>query len=174
MTSIIRIPQTMVEQAKEACSAIKGLVKAKLSVSEDGTVEIEGDALEEQRVCLVMKAIGRGFDKEDALLLLDDEYELRAINLKDYFSSPGHFKRIKGRVIGRGGSIKKSIESSTFSRISVWGNHISIIAPYYSLPYAEEAVGMIIRGSKHSTLGNYLSKARKDLIYTQLKGEKNV
>lgn len=172
MTSITKIPQTMAGHVREACASLR--LKTRIEVEEDGTVRVDGDAIEEQRVLLMVKALGRGFEKDEALLLLNDDYDLRVINLKDYFGSKSHFQRIKARVIGRRGSIKKSIEGATLSRISISGNHISIIAPYYSLPCAEEAVSMLIKGSKHSTLANYLARKRKELFYAQLKGERNV
>lgn len=112
---------------------------------------------------MLLTAIARGFDLEQASLLKNPNYSLYIVDLDEFFNTQNRIRVIKGRVIGREGSIKAAIEQATDSKISVFYNTISVIAPYYSYNYILRAINMLINGSKHASVLNFLSKV-KDII----------
>lgn len=145
----------------------------KISISKDGVVSISGDGDSVYFAAEVVKAIGRGFNPIIAKKLFNEDYSLEVIDLHDFYNTKNAIVRIKGRVIGEKGRIREAIEKATDSNISVYGDTVSIIAPYYTMPYAKEAVEKLIRGARHSTVERFLARAREELMYIKLKGGKH-
>ena len=83
--------------------------KSKITVdSQEGDVFISGeDGLGLFNANEVIKAIGRGFNPDVALLLLKPDYVFEPINIKDYAKSKNSELRLKGRVIGKEGKSPK-------------------------------------------------------------------
>ena len=70
----------------------------------------------------VIKAISRGFNPKKAIKLMEDDYGLEIFNLMRILGkSKKRVKRIKGRIIGRNGEMRKAIERFTDSFVSVYG-----------------------------------------------------
>lgn len=134
----------------------------------DGEVTLEGS---EEKVYFakdIIKAIGRGFKPGRALLLAKDDYSFVLISLKDYYHTKSSIRRIKGRIIGEEGKIRKEIEVATDSYLSIYGHTVGIIAKYDTIAFAEEAIHKLIGGCEHSTLINYLSDVRKTVFNKRL------
>ncbi len=105
----------------------------------------------------VLNAINRGFNPTKALKLLEDNYELEVFNLLTILGkSEKRIKRIKGRLIGRNGEVRKAIERYAESFISVYGKTVSIIADYENMQIARKAVSMIINGMPHHVVLKFL------------------
>jgi len=144
-----------------------------LSISllfEDNTVHVEGEADKVYFAMNVIKAIAKGFSVQDALKLLLPDNNFDYIDLNEYCSTRNCMRRLKGRVIGKNGTIKKEIENATDSIIRVYGHSISFIAPYYTIQYVKEVIRRLLLGSKHSTILSYLSDVREQIFYSKLKG----
>lgn len=113
------------------------------------------------RVKEIMKAFGRGFAFEDALDLLDEDYFLESIEVKEF---AGKSKRrqieLKGRVIGTEGKTKRMIEECACVKISIYGKTISIIGKWDNMIIAKEAIEMILSGSKHNTVYRFLKNQK--------------
>ena len=132
--------------------------------SENGEVEIKQDFkidnFDPLNILIAQKiieAINRGFNPKKALKLMDEEYELEIFNLISVIGkSDKKLKRIKGRIIGRNGEIRKAIERYAESNISVFGKTVSIIADYENLQIARKAINMIIKGMPHHVILKYL------------------
>ncbi len=137
-----------------------------LEVSKDGMVVINkdntGDPLMELKVADVVKAIGRGFNPDDAMRLLDDDEYLEIIDLKECVSDR-QMKRVRGRLIGRGGKTREIIEDLTLCDMIIYGNTVGLIGNSVSLPVAKHAVDMLINGSEHSSVYGYLESQRPRL-----------
>ena len=142
---------------------LQKLTKTRLNVdSKEGDVTISGeDALNLFNTKELIKAIGRGFNPEIAQLLLKQDYALEIFNLADFAANRNVLKRIKGRVIGAGGKTREIIENITGVYISVYGKTISIIGEMQALTNARRAVEMLLRGSQHSKVYQWLEKQRK-------------
>jgi ribosomal RNA assembly protein len=65
-------------------------------------------------------------------------------------------KRIKGRIIGRNGEIRKAIERYAECYVSIFGKTVSIIADYENLQIARKAINMLINGMPHHTVLKFL------------------
>lgn len=170
---IVRIPAERVQTIKGEKDAVKQQIEKKagvtLHINRDGEVVIEGDSANTFFARDVVKAIGRGFEPREAMKLLDENFSIFIIEMKEYFSSEKAIKRIKGRIIGEGGRMKKEIERATQSYLSIYGNTVSIISKLDSIEYAKEAVFKIIDGAPHSTVFNYLAQVRKNILSERLR-----
>ena len=165
----LKIPYSKIKRIESHLEDLENKLNISITLR-DNELYLEGDNYNEFIAKQVIEAIVRGFSFRDAMLLTKEGYMLRSINLKDFFGTRAHITRVKARVIGTEGTIKKQIEHSTDSIISIHGSHISIIASYDTMDYATEAIMKIIKGSKHSTVLNYLAKIKKEILWHRLKG----
>jgi ribosomal RNA assembly protein len=148
----------MLRNKKEWVEKIERLSNCKISL-EDQEVTIEGnDPITVLRVKEVFRALNRGFDLNTALYLLDENYFLDIIDVKDYGKSRERQIQLKGRVIGKEGSIKKMIEEKTGTKICVHGKTISIIGRWGNLQVARKAIEMLLEGKMHSSVQKFLEQ----------------
>ena len=138
--------------------------KTKINInSKEGDVTVTGeDAVLLYSTRDIIKAIGRGFNPETAMLLLKQDYAFEVINLPD-FDKPTQFRRIKGRIIGREGKSRKLIEEYTETSISVFGKTVSLIGRSDTASVARRAIEMLIKGSPHSNVYRWLEKMRREV-----------
>ncbi len=137
--------------------------QAKIDIDSDsGEVVIDGeDAVKEHKTVMVIQAIGRGFNPEKALLLLDDEYYLSVLKLKEMFGkSKKSLTHKKGRVIGKEGKVREKIEEDTNCFISIYGNTVSIIGKETGLEKAENAVKLLLGGMDFNIVENVLEEKK--------------
>ncbi|RLG81975.1 MAG: RNA-processing protein [Thermoprotei archaeon] len=137
--------------------------------SEDGSIVIEPPTPTTPVYNLLkarefIRAIAVGFPPEKAWRLLEEDQVLIVINLKDVVgSSINHLTRIKGRIIGEGGKVRRNLEEMTGTYITVYNDLVSIIGDYESAQVAREAIEMIIRGRQHSTIYRYVDRAMREI-----------
>ena len=128
-------------------ATIEEAFKARLLVqSQNGVVEIvprEGtdDPTTILRARDVVLAIARGFSPNRALALVEDDIVLDIIDLRETFGkNEREIARLKGRVIGREGKIRRLIEEMTDAKVSVYGHTISMLGEYETVTAAREAI----------------------------------
>ena len=111
----------------------------------------------------IIEAVNIGFKPEKAFQLVNQEYIFELISLEDTIgSSQKIIKRVKGRIIGEGGSMRQSIEKYSTAFISIYDNHVGFIADFDSLKIAQKAVDMIIEGLPHKTVTTFLLKRYRE------------
>ena len=139
--------------------------KCTLEISKEGDVVISGeDALLAYTTREIVRAIGRGFNPKIALLLLKMDYTLEIIDMKVIAGkNKNTMERLKGRVIGTNGKARQEIEHLTDTNISVYGKTIGIIGQVDQVSVAREAVAMLLRGSMHKTVYQFLERKRKEM-----------
>lgn len=149
-TEYIQVPQERLPILIGKHSAIKNIIEAKTKV----TLQV-GDAVEvsgpPEAVFLaknVVKAIARGFEPQQALLLADEEMELTVISLGD--ESKRTQQRLFGRVIGRAGQAKKNIEKTCKCHIAVYGKTVGVISRVEDHKKATLAVENLLDGHTHA------------------------
>lgn len=125
--------------------------KTRITVGEE--VTIEGDSLNVLDAENVIRAIGRGFSPERALLLTNEDNTLLIIELPKNEKAA---KRIKSRLIGTKGKSRRNIERLTGTHISVYGKTISIIGKYVEVSLVEQAINKIIEGMPHRFVYEFL------------------
>ncbi len=132
---------------KDGCvkKEIEKATNTRIDIGDD--VEIEGKPLDVMIVVSIVKAIGRGFSPSEAMLLLDEKYELYVISLGK--ETRNTIKRLMGRVIGRKGAAKKKIEEITGVRISVYGKTVGIIGRADQIENATRCIQLLLSGKTH-------------------------
>lgn len=156
MIKNVKIPGERIGVLKACIRKLEEKTETKISV-EENNVRMEGEALEVWKTKDIIKAIARGFNPEKALELLNDENVLCVINLKDYENTEKGIKRIKGRLIGREGKTRKKFEENG-CMLSVYGKTVSIITNCEKISFLKEGIEMLINGSKHNKVYNYLER----------------
>ncbi|MBI5227719.1 RNA-processing protein [Candidatus Micrarchaeota archaeon] len=174
MIEIVRIPTERIGVLIGEKGATKAVIEKKcnvrLNIDEEGDVEIDGESTETFFAKDVVKAMGRGFTPHEALKLIEHDYNLYIIQLKELIGSDKAIIRLKGRVIGENGRMKGDIESATESIVCIYGNTIGIIARIDTMDRAKEAIMMLLDGAPHAVVINYLAKARREIMESRLKG----
>ena len=169
----IRIPMerigVLIGKNGETRQKIEELTNSHLNInSELGEITFNDqevkDPLDIFKIENIIRAIGRGFSPEHALLLLDDNMDLFIFDIHDYVGKkPSHVKRLKSRVIGTDGKTKRVLEELTDSKISVYGHTIAIIGSIIDLDITKKAIDKILNGSKHATVYRYVESNMKKL-----------
>ena len=112
----------------------------------------------------IVQAIGRGFSPVRAEILSREDYDLNILDLRDYVGdSRNALSRVKGRIIGKDGKSRSILEELTETRVSVYGYSVGIIGHVESLDVAREAILMLVKGSFHKTVWNYLYAYRRKM-----------
>lgn len=170
MTQEIKIPNdrigSIIGKKGESHRFLEKSLNVTINIdSQTGLVAIsnEEDIIAELKAIDVIKAIGRGFSPERAKKLMEDEeMSLDIIDLSKVAESPDKLARIRGRIIGKEGKAREQIENMTGTSISVYGKTVSIIGLPDQIDDAHTAISMLINGSEHNTVFNYLDKKRKE------------
>jgi len=159
MKDFIKIPQErkdILKKDEKIKEDIEEFTQTKIEVNDD--VAIEGESFNVFQAKNVLKAFGRGFDVNNSLYLLEDEYGLEIIDLSEFTKSKERMATLKGRVIGTGGKTRKYIEKYTDVKVCVYGKTISLIGKWEKINIAKEAIMKIINGSTHNTIYKWLEK----------------
>ncbi|MGC9309397.1 MAG: hypothetical protein ACP5D2_01750 [Candidatus Nanoarchaeia archaeon] len=129
-----------------------------LSIS-DRKLFIRGSELQEFVVLQVVKAIDFGFKFDEAVLLRDEDYMFKIIDIKKY-TNRKHLKDVRARVIGREGRAKKTIQDLGDAIIKVRGNKVGLIAHADNMDEVMQALISLIQGSKHGNVYSFLERRR--------------
>jgi len=132
-------------------------------LDEEGPEASPEDPLLSFKVEYIVKAIGRGFSPEKALLLLRDDMYFKLIDIRDYSGKSSNAQhRLKARLIGEHGKTREIIEELSEVKIVVAGYSVSLIGDYYHLGVAETAVDMLLHGARHAQVYSFLEKKRRE------------
>jgi len=155
----LRVPHERIAVIIGKRGSTKGEIEEKTGTtldidSETGEVSVtseEDDAVKVHRTLNIVKAIARGFSPEKAFKLLEEDYYLEIIDLKELIGkSEKTMTSKRGRVIGRHGKAREEIEESTGALISVYGKTISIIGKEGEVEKARESIELLLEGAGHS------------------------
>jgi len=112
----------------------------------------------------IVKAIAYGFTPDKAMSLLNDDYILVVVDLKQVVGDKeNHLRRVKGRIIGEGGKARRTLEELTNTHIVVGDYHVAIIGEYERAMAAKEAIEMLAEGRMHSTVYRHLDMVMREI-----------
>ena len=174
MVEYLKIPEEKIEVLLKDKEKIKKQIekatKTKLNINTElNEVEIsetsDSDPLLVWKACDLVKALGRGFEPEVVFRLVEEDAELRIIDIKEHIGkSKKAAVRIKGRIIGTEGKARRTIEALTDCYVSIYGRTVSIIGNVENVQIARRAVEGLLKGSKHGNIYKWLEKRRKEVI----------
>jgi len=174
-STFVKVPKDRIGALVGPDGRVKESIERKLSVelgidSESGDITITLNPEAEDPSILfrakeVVTAVGRGFSPERAFRLLQDEDAvLQVIDLRESLGrSVSDIQRLKGRIIGKEGKTRRTIEELTEVDVSVHGHTVSIIGNLDQVEIARKAIQMILRGSQHATVYRFLHRKRREL-----------
>jgi ribosomal RNA assembly protein len=140
--------------------------------SESGTVTIESseDPLMVMRVSDLVRAIGRGFSPERALVILDDEMlMLDVMDLSKMVGTKSDMARLKGRIIGKDGKTREIMEKLSGSKVSVYGKTIALLGYPEQIRVSRAAIEMLLDGAPHGNVYSFLEKKHQELAKEELR-----
>lgn len=156
----------------------KGEIKKEIEQSTNTKIEVdskEGDifiigknGLDIFCAKQIIRAIGRGFNPEIALLLLKPDYSFEMLDIGSYAKTKNSIIRLKGRVIGKSGKSRRTIERLTECYISVYGKTIGIIGRVEQAQNARKAIDSLLKGSQHANAFRWLESKRRQLRLREL------
>ncbi|KCZ75521.1 hypothetical protein H311_03501, partial [Anncaliia algerae PRA109] len=109
------------------------------------------------KATLFVKSILIGFTPEDALLALENDAYLYSFNVNDVkFLKGSHMTRAIGRIIGKNGNVKNTIEQVSKTRIRIIEDRINILGGKENINVSKDAICKLIMGSEPSKIQNKL------------------
>jgi ribosomal RNA assembly protein len=162
MIDFVRIPEERLKffKRQKYGEKLEKLAGCKIGENEEISIEVE-DPIMLMRIKEVIKAFGRGFEFDEALNLLDEQYCLETINIKDFSrKSKERMIVMRGRVIGTKGKAKRLIEKQTNVKIAIYGKTVSIIGKWEDVQKAKQAIESLLQGRKHSTVFRSLMEGK--------------
>lgn len=136
--------------------------------SDSGEIDViwpdvgEYDPVKAMKLPDVIKAVGRGMAPSRAVQLLQDDWFFEMVDLRDHVGKRSNQqRRIRGRIIGSEGKIRKMIEFHTNTEISIYKSTVVLVGEGLGLSNARQAIEMLASGSEHGTVLKYLERERK-------------
>ena len=120
------------------------------------------DPIKAMKLPDVIKAIGRGMAPKAAIRLFDDQHFLEIVDLRNFVGKRSNQqRRIRSRIIGSQGKVRKLIEGLTDTEITIYKSTVVIIGEQEGLSAARQAIEMLAGGSEHGSVLGYLEKDRR-------------
>ena len=164
-----RIPKSRIAVFLGVKGSIKRRIEKTLEIkievdSESGDISLIGDdSLKLMTAQSIAKAIGRGFNPQIALELIDSESVFESLDITHYTGSKkNNLIRARARVIGTQGKARKYIGELTNTHIAIYGKTISILGKYEEVEFARKAFESLLSGQRHSTVYAWLEKKKKE------------
>ena len=145
-----------IKKVQKVIPKLESRLKVKISIS-GRRLTIRGDELLQFLALKVLRATDFGFDPDDAVLLLNDNFTFEILNMKDH-SRRKNMADVRARVIGTEGKAKKTIELLTGAVLFIRGNEVGIIVDSEHLDAVTTGLTSLIQGAKHGNVFAYLEK----------------
>ncbi len=142
-----------------------------------GTSEIliDGNAENEFIAEKVIDAINFGFSVKRALSIKKRELMFEILNIKNHMRGK-NIVRVKGRIVGESGRALATFSQLTDCYLEIKGNQVGIIGNPENIERAQNAIIMLIKGSKHANVYSFLEKHQPEPILDfglrEVKGKK--
>tara|TARA_Y100000310_G_C20696153_1_gene825908 strand:+ start:26 stop:541 length:516 start_codon:yes stop_codon:yes gene_type:complete len=139
--------------------------KTNISVNKEGEVIIfSEDNVNSFNAVPIVTAVGRGFNPEIALTLLDENFMFEIISIKDFSRNEKDMERIRSRVIGTNGKARTILEKMTNTSLSVYGKTIGIIGKIEDVDLAKRAIEKLLGGAPHGNVYKFIELQKKESL----------
>lgn len=167
----VTVPQdrigVLIGEGGETMRRIEERAGVRLDIdSENGSVAIDavGDPVDAMVAPDIVKAIGRGFDPDAALTLLDhDLARFDLIDLADQTRNKNDLQRQKGRLIGENGRTRELMEQLTGAEVVIYGTTLGIIGQPEEVDTVRRAAGMLLDGAPHGAVYSFLERKHNEM-----------
>ncbi|KAL7715378.1 RNA-binding protein [Entamoeba marina] len=163
----VRVPNQRYNYVKENWAAVYQPIVSQLKlnirmnpskkiIQIKSTEQSQLDAL--QKATDFINAIGHGFEVKDAVAMLRmDDIFVDSFDIDDVKKLHGdHLSRAIGRIAGKDGKTKFSIENTTHTRIVMQHKKVHIMGSYANIKVARDAIQELILGSPPGKVYNNL------------------
>tara|TARA_B100000315_G_C14152216_1_gene396184 strand:+ start:39 stop:533 length:495 start_codon:yes stop_codon:yes gene_type:complete len=143
----------------------KGLLEKRLNTKieiTENNINLEGKPEDIFIGEKVLDAIDKNFPISTSLLLIDENYVLEDIPIKNIRDK--NLENTKARIIGTGGKTLKTLSELSSCHITLHNNTVSIIGEADKIKEIMTAIENLIRGSKQANVYKYLEKNKKQDI----------
>jgi ribosomal RNA assembly protein len=172
----VKIPQdrigVLIGEGGETMREIERRAEVRLDIdSETGSVRIEkvGDPIVGLKGPDIVKAIGRGFAPEDALMLLEDDLMMfDVIDIKAASRNKSDLRRNKGRLIGEDGRTRELMQELSGAAVVVYGSTLGMIGQPEQVDTVREAAEMILEGAPHGSVYSFLERRHNEMKHKGL------
>lgn len=132
--------------------------KLNIKISNRGKeVQINGKPEDEYIAEKVINALNFGFPFSVAISIKEENLEFEILNIKDH-TTRKDLKRVRARIIGKGGKTLKTLNQLTKCNFELKDNFVGIIGSPELIENAQESVIFIIKGAKQSNVYSHLEK----------------
>lgn len=145
-----------VRELKKEKDKLEKKLEVKINI-EGKKVTIDGEAFKEYEAKIILEAMQFGFSAKQALSLTDEELVFRKIPMKN-FTRRKNMHEVRGRVIGREGKTKRTIEDISNCEVVINENTIGIIGPATGIEEATTAITNLIKGTKQANVYRFLER----------------
>ena len=163
----LKIPQkrvaVLIGKKGETKRLLARKTKTKIQVSKEGNVLVSS---EENINCFnaipIITAVGRGFNPEVALMLLDEKFTFELIQIKEFAKNDKDIIRLRSRIIGTNGKARMMLEKLTNVLVSVYGKTVALIGKIEDISLAQRAIEKLLKGAPHGNVYKYIELQKKD------------
>ena len=137
-------------------------------------VFIEGLPEDEYVAEKVLDAINFGFSTKKALLIKKQDLMFEILNIKNHMRGK-NIIRVRGRIVGEGGRALMTLSQLSDCHLEIKGNQVGIIGDTENIENAQNAIIMLIKGSKHANVYAFLERSHPESILDfGLRGEQKI
>jgi ribosomal RNA assembly protein len=161
----------MIEIFLDRASVIRKNIKVleeKLSVSiqiAGKKAIISGETFNEYEAEKVIEAIDFGFQVKTALTLKEEDMNFIKLPIKK-ITKKNNLERVRGRIIGKEGKTKRTIQNLANCEITLKNNEVGIIGNAEDIEETKTALIKLIYGSKEANVYKFLEERNR---YKKLK-----
>jgi ribosomal RNA assembly protein len=135
--------------------------KLKIKINISGRrIDIKGKSFDIFVAERVLEAVDKNFPIDISLLLLDEDYILEELPIKE-FTRKKDLSLVRARILGKKGRTIEVISELSDCYVTLTENTVAILGPAEKIKDAEHALKSLISGAKQSKVYSYLEKARK-------------
>ena len=145
---------------------LKGMLEKELDVKisgRDNEIYIDGLSEKEYLAEKVIDAINFGFSIKRAILIKKKNLTFEILNIKNYMRGK-NIIRIKGRIVGEGGRALMTLSQLSDCYLEINGNQVGIIGDSENIENAQNAIILLIKGSKHANVYAFLERSHPEPI----------